>query len=145
MLWRERFVFERVDELPAAASQRTKEGWPDPKTWKGPKVTAKRKVFGDKIKTLYHVTSKESADLIFKEHKFIRGSKGMFGGGIYFAESVKSAVYKAEHGKAGGVAIKCKVFLGKEHVVQDSSGGQFTYQDLQKMGYESYNFYLTNL
>eukprot|EP00484_Ammonia_sp_Unknown_P024717 CAMPEP_0197031780 /NCGR_PEP_ID=MMETSP1384-20130603/10669_1 /TAXON_ID=29189 /ORGANISM="Ammonia sp." /LENGTH=984 /DNA_ID=CAMNT_0042461355 /DNA_START=35 /DNA_END=2989 /DNA_ORIENTATION=+ len=111
-----------------------KYGWPDPDTWKGPKATAKRKVFGDRIMKLYHVTDATAADAIWKERKMIRGGKGMFGGGIYFAESIASAQYKAEH---HGVLITSLVFVGKEHTVKDSSAGQFTFQDLQKMGCDS--------
>eukprot|EP00483_Globobulimina_turgida_P000530 UN00530 len=74
--------------------QRSKYGWPDPKTWKGPKSSAKRKVFGDKIMTLYHITDASAGDAIFKQHKMIRGGSGMFGGGIYFAETLGSAKHK---------------------------------------------------
>ena len=121
-------------KAPETSRQRTKEGWPNPNKWKGPKATSKRKVFGTKIMTLYHITDPKSADLIFKEHKMIRGGKGMFGGGIYFAEKVSAAKHKAEH---HGVLITAKVFVGIEHVVKDSSAGHFTFQDLQKMGCDS--------
>eukprot|EP01084_Bolivina_argentea_P018938 35233_1 len=114
--------------------QRTKQGWPDPKHWQGPKATHKRKVFGKKIMTLYHITDPNAANSIFSDHKMKRGGGGMFGGGIYFAESVSDAKYKALH---HGNLITAKVFVGKEHTVQDASGGHFTFRKLQSMGYDS--------
>jgi len=107
---------------------------PDPKTWKGPKQSARRKVFGNKMMTLYHVTDTAAADSIWKERKMIRGSAGMFGGGIYFAESVAAAKYKAQR---QGVLITAKVFVGKEHVVQNGFAGHFSFQEMQKMGCDS--------
>eukprot|EP01083_Nonionella_stella_P036679 100079_1 len=114
--------------------QRTKQGWPDPKYWKGPKATAKRKVFGKKIMTLYHVTDPDAADSIFSDHKMKRGARGMFGAGIYFAETVRDATYKAQH---HGNLITAKVFVGREYTVHDGSAGQFTFRDLQSKGYDS--------
>eukprot|EP01083_Nonionella_stella_P026508 73006_1 len=116
--------------------QRTKDGWPNANTWRGPKPTKRRKVFGKKIMKLYHITDAASAKLIWQKHKMIRGSAGMFGGGIYFAETVQAAKHKA-HKK--GVLITAKVFVGKEKVVMNFNGGQFTFQSLQSTGYDSVN------
>ena len=99
--------------------------------WDGPK----RKTFGSKILTLYHVTDKKAANAIAKSGKMIRGKDGMFGGGIYFAESVESANYKSEH--KGGWVITARVLVGKEHVVKGASAGKFDYQKLQSMGFDS--------
>merc|ERR1712130_1001600 len=83
---------------------------------------------------LYHITSPNSAQLIFKEHKMTRGGQGMFGGGIYFAETVQAAKHKALH---RGFLITAKVFVGKEKVVMNAQGGQFTFRELQKLGFDS--------
>ena len=104
--------------------------WFNPKTWKGPRATRKRKVFGRKMMTLYHVTDEKSADIIFKQRKMMPGTTGMFGGGIYFAETVRDAQYKAKH---QGVLITARVHVGKEHVVNDAKAGHFSFQDLQKV------------
>jgi len=101
------------------------------KSWTGPK----RKTFGDKIITLYHVTDQKAADAIAKSQRMIRGSAGMFGGGIYFAESVKSANYKSEH--KGGWVITARVLVGKEHVVSGASDGTFDFRKLQQMKCDS--------
>merc|ERR1712176_1450337 len=86
------------------------------------------------IMTLYHVTSRESGRKIRESNKMIRGSQGMFGGGIYFAETPKDANYKAEH---KGMLVTCKVYIGKCYRVEDSNGGKFTFTSLHKLGYDS--------
>eukprot|EP01084_Bolivina_argentea_P140241 246609_1 len=102
----------------------------------GPKPGPKRKVFGSKIKTMYHITDEQGAKAIATEsdHQMRRGKVGMFGGGIYFAESIKAAMHKTEH---PGVLITARVFVGKEYHCKDARGGQFTFTKLQKMGYDS--------
>eukprot|EP01084_Bolivina_argentea_P268206 455483_1 len=97
--------------------------------WKGPD----RKVFGTKILTLYHVTDEKSAESIFKQNK-MKCSKGMFGGGIYFAESPKDAHYKALR---TGVLITAKVFVGNEYNAKDGSAGYFDFKSLQELGFDS--------
>eukprot|EP01084_Bolivina_argentea_P268207 455484_1 len=98
--------------------------------WKGPD----RKVFGTKILTLYHVTDEKSAESIFKQNKMKCGSKGMFGGGIYFAETPKNAHYKALR---TGVLITAKVFVGNEYNAKDGSAGSFDFKSLQQLKFDS--------
>jgi len=66
----------------------------------------------------------------------IRGKQGMFGGGIYFAESPQVAQHKALH---KGKLLTCKVFVGKEFTLNayDPKYANVTFKDLQKMGYDS--------
>eukprot|EP01084_Bolivina_argentea_P088048 158962_1 len=94
-------------------------------SWTGPK----RKTFGKQILTLYHVTDKKAADAISKSGRMIRGSNGMFGGGIYFAESINSAKYKSEH--KGGWVIEARVLVGKTFIAKDASVGKFDFNKLQ--------------
>eukprot|EP01083_Nonionella_stella_P249348 862325_1 len=91
----------------------------------------------DKIMTLYHVTSNEAGRKIKASNKMIRGSQGMFGGGIYFAETPQSAQYKAEHGKNNGTLVTCKVYVGNEFRVEDATGGKLTFTELYNKGYDS--------
>ena len=88
----------------------------------------------DEVMTLYHVTSAESAAKIKASNKLIRGSNGMFGGGIYFAEKAEDANYKAEH---RGFLVTCRVYVGKQLRVEDCNGGKFTFTSLYKEGYDS--------
>lgn len=60
---------------------------------------------------LYHVTDEKAGKLIMQSGEMLRGSTGMFGGGIYFAETVSSAKYKALH---QGYLVEADVWIGKE-------------------------------
>eukprot|EP01084_Bolivina_argentea_P179124 309548_1 len=104
--------------------------------WKGPIPiqTPNRKAFGTKIMILYHITNEECAETIFKDQTMKCGTKGMFGGGIYFAETPKDAHYKATH---HGILITAQVFVGNEYIVSDYKAGQFTFEQLQGMGFDS--------
>eukprot|EP01084_Bolivina_argentea_P256733 432349_1 len=102
--------------------------------WKGPTLTTDRKVFGTKIMTLYHVTDEKCAESIFTENMMKCGSKGMFGGGIYFAESAYDAHHKA---KRSGVLITAKVFVGNEYTVKNQFDGFFDFPTLQQLGFDS--------
>ena len=59
----------------------------------------KHEVEGYKNRTirLYHVTSPDSAKAIVNSYKMLRGSTGLFGGGIYFAETEAIASHKAHN------------------------------------------------
>ena len=100
------------------------------KRWTGPR----RKTFSNKIMKLYHVTNKTCADAIKEDYKLKRGSQGMFGGGIYFAETPSVAKNKAYRDV---YLITCLVLVGEEHKVMDCNGGKFTFQQLQKMKKDS--------
>lgn len=71
----------------------------------------KRRMRGAKVLRLYHITDEKAGKLICETNEMLRGSKGMFGGGIYFAESVKSAKHKALH---HGYLVEADVWIGKE-------------------------------
>ena len=58
----------------------------------------------------------------------------MFGGGIYFAETIDDAKYKALH---YGFVITAKVLVGNEYKVNNCNDGKFTFSQLYNMGYDS--------
>ena len=64
----------------------------------------------------------------------IRESDGMFGGGMYFAETKQAANHKALH---SGYVIHADVFVGKELRVKDYTAGKFSFTKLWRMGYDS--------
>lgn len=84
-------------------------------------------VHGDKVMRLYHVTDQDAAKKIWMSKKMLRGSQGMFGGGIYFAESIEVAKYKALH---QGYVVIADVFIGKEHTLPGfiGSAGYFQFK-----------------
>lgn len=51
----------------------------------------------EQIMRLYHFTSPSAALEILKNKKMLRGSSGMHGGGIYFAEILMQANRKAQN------------------------------------------------
>ena len=77
-----------------------------------------------RTKTLYHVTSPVAAKLIIESKKMLRGSSGLFGGGIYFAETIEIANGKAHY---HGATIKAKVVLGFSLICR-TSRSELTYQ-----------------
>eukprot|EP00484_Ammonia_sp_Unknown_P017218 CAMPEP_0197029546 /NCGR_PEP_ID=MMETSP1384-20130603/8981_1 /TAXON_ID=29189 /ORGANISM="Ammonia sp." /LENGTH=238 /DNA_ID=CAMNT_0042458741 /DNA_START=73 /DNA_END=789 /DNA_ORIENTATION=+ len=96
---------------------------------------AYRKVHGNKRLTLYHVTDKRGAGgMKLSGYKMKPGQTGMFGAGIYFADSVQAAKYKAHH---QGWLVTANVLVGKELRVNDSKAGQFTFEKLWQQGYDS--------
>ena len=66
---------------------------------------------------LYHVTSPEFAKGIVNSGKMDRGTAGMFGGGIYFAETAEIANSKAH---SSGAEITAKVVLGFSFICRAS-------------------------
>lgn len=65
--------------------------------------------FKRRVITLYHITSPDSAKSIVNSKKMLRGTVGMFGGGIYFAETIAIANCKAHH---SGAIVTADVNLG---------------------------------
>jgi hypothetical protein len=62
---------------------------------------------------LYHATSRANGESIRKSGKMHCGSSGMFGAGIYFANSPESAKYKARNdGRIGDAMVLAEVDLG---------------------------------
>ena len=78
----------------------------------------------DRIVRLVHITDPEAARAIVDSMQMRPGSKGMFGAGIYFAESVKVAGFKALH---KGAVIHADVLLGYSLVCRQANHG-LTYE-----------------
>merc|ERR1711998_210914 len=64
----------------------------------------------------------------------LRGSKGLAGGGIYFAETPQATEHKALH---KGVILRCEVKLGRVLKLGHRGDCSMTYTKLKKMGYDS--------
>jgi hypothetical protein len=70
-------------------------------------------------RTLYHATSQTAGANIFRSGRMFAGAMGMFGGGIYFAESEADARHKAILDQSGDVVlIIAEVDLGRALVLQ---------------------------
>jgi hypothetical protein len=82
---------------------------------------------------LYHCTSECSAAAI-KRNGFRCGARGIVGGGIYFAVSIKDAVRKAHH---KGVVLECKVDLGKVHDVSFQGDTTLNLARIKQLGCNS--------
>eukprot|EP01083_Nonionella_stella_P021002 58240_1 len=103
----------------------------DVNLWKGPL----RKTHGKEIKRLYHITGAQAAQAINKSKRMIRGKDGMFGGGIYFAESKEDAQHKSEN--KGGWLITAKVFTGEAMVLNHGNAGKYDFNSLSAKGFDS--------
>jgi hypothetical protein len=66
-------------------------------------------------KRLYHATSATAATEISRTKQMVAGRDGMFGGGIYFADSIESALHKARYKE---FIIEARVDLGRALVVE---------------------------
>jgi hypothetical protein len=71
--------------------------------------------FKDRVVLLYHVISSDSARKIIDTGRIMRGSQGLIGGGIYFAETPAIANHNAIH---RGALIEAFVYLGMSLVVR---------------------------
>ena len=91
-------------------------------------------------KVLFHQTKREYADLILRSLMFKPGSRGLAGGGIYFAESPPATKLKCH---AGGVILQATVLLGRlKHIRHHYTGGtpstaSITGVSLQAEGFDS--------
>lgn len=83
--------------------------------------------------TLYHQTSAENAQLIIASQQMRRGSDGLCGGGIYFADSPSATDAKA---RSKGVVLRASVRLGRSKQVDDGDHG-ISFQSLLSDGYDS--------
>ena len=96
-------------------------------------VTKKKRV--GKI-TLYHLTSISAGKAIKKSGKMLRGSKGWFGGGIYFAKSIAICARKSKNGTE--CVIKAEVNMGTALLIDaNTCKTTYTYTKLKKMGCDS--------
>ena len=87
-----------------------------------------------RVVELYHQTSRDVADTIVREQKMIRGSGGLAGGGIYFAESPSETMNKAHN---HGAILKATVLLGSQKTISSSGDGSITFDSLLREGYDS--------
>eukprot|EP01083_Nonionella_stella_P050655 134664_1 len=91
---------------------------------------------GHKVIRLYHQTDQKGATAIQKSAKMIRGSQGMLGAGIYFAETKSATNKKALH---SGYKIIADVFVGKVKIVSKPTNKdkKESFYSLWKQGYDS--------
>ena len=82
---------------------------------------------------LFHVTDAASASSILSSQRMLRGSGGLAGGGIYFAETEQLARQKAQN---QGVCLRARVKLGAQRTLT-SSDSSITFSSLFNSGYDS--------
>lgn len=92
------------------------------------------------IRELYHATSTSAAESILSSGRFLPGSNGCVGGGIYFADSASAARHKAR--ASSDVVLKATVNLGDALVIRGGASGTYDESKLRSMGCES--IYLPN-
>ena len=86
--------------------------------------------------TLYHLTSISAGKAIKKSGKMLRGSKGWFGGGIYFAKSIAICARKSKNGTE--CVIKAEVNMGTALLIDaNTCKTTYTYTKLKEMGCDS--------
>ena len=82
--------------------------------------------------TLFHNTSADRE--IISEQRMVRGSSGWAGGGIYFAGSENETLQKTQN---KGRTLQAKVKLGRVLEVTTSSVKDYSFTELQNLGYDS--------
>jgi hypothetical protein len=81
-------------------------------------------------KILYHATNRDAYESIMKTKSMILGKKGLFGPGIYFAETEESAQHKSKYdGGVNDVIIKAEVDVGTALVLESSEGPDESYKE----------------
>jgi len=97
--------------------------------------TARRnRVINGSQRILYHQTNQDCADKILSTGIMKRGSNGMAGGGIYFAETSDHTDHKAHR---RGVILKVTVALGNTKTIDKDGDYNITFTSLIKQGYDS--------
>jgi hypothetical protein len=105
------------------AHRSSSEHWPDPVQKKAIPYGLSRSGHWGNYKNVYHCTNREAARSIFASGKFRPGDSGMWGPGIYFAETEADARRKAQHATDGRcVIIGAKVWLGFVLEVPEARG-----------------------
>lgn len=86
--------------------------------------------------TLFHQTDLSSADKIISTQTMLPGSKGLFGAGIYFANTLEATDYKAAR---RGVYLIAEVNLGKTFEVRkkDVTSKKIDVTQIRSQGYDS--------
>lgn len=101
-------------------------------------VPPKRRTFGPRVRVLYHLTAR--GEDIKESGEMLRGSRGLAGGGIYFADSPDTCRAKA---LSNGYIIKARVLVGKAKVVSlgplnlGAIINQYDFTSLQGEGFDS--------
>jgi len=85
---------------------------------------------------LYHQTDEAVAGIILSSQEMKPGSKGLAGGGIYFATTAELTGHKAE---AHGVILRAYVRLGRILTLDSHGDTKMTRDKLQRQGYDSVN------
>lgn len=70
--------------------------------------------FPGRVVRMYHVTSPDSARAIISSGRILRGSEGLLGPAIYFADTLESANHKSN---SDGAVVDAFVYLGTSLVV----------------------------
>merc|ERR1719361_2082876 len=106
--------------------------------WNGPK-DSNRRMFGDKVLTLYAVVGDMVANEVRKCGKLIRGTLGPFGAGLYFYDNASLTKQMAENRSMSnkGNLIECKVLIGKERNVSNLDDQSCDFMSLQQNGCDS--------
>jgi hypothetical protein len=83
---------------------------------------------------LYHQTDEATAEIILKTQVMKPGSKGLAGGGIYFATTPELTGHKAQ---SKGVILKAYVHIGKIKTLEANGDTSMTSDKLKKEGYDA--------
>ena len=83
---------------------------------------------------LFHQTDETIANIILRTQQMKPGTKGLAGGGIYFATNEELTAHKAH---AHGVILKAYVSLGKILTLEADGDPSMTLRKLNGMGYDS--------
>ena len=93
----------------------------------------KTRLAAGSVRTLYHQTNAAAAAAIVASQKFLRGSSGSVGAGIYFAATVKATYRKAQ---SSGPVLQADVCLGNvKHIF--SNDEHITFTKLRAEGFDS--------
>lgn len=85
---------------------------------------------------LYHQTDAATAEIILRTQELKPGSKGLAGGGIYFATTEELTGHKAH---AHGVILRAYVRLGKILTLDANGDTRMSGDKLKRQGYDSVN------
>eukprot|EP00429_Kryptoperidinium_foliaceum_P020428 CAMPEP_0176038996 /NCGR_PEP_ID=MMETSP0120_2-20121206/19329_1 /TAXON_ID=160619 /ORGANISM="Kryptoperidinium foliaceum, Strain CCMP 1326" /LENGTH=133 /DNA_ID=CAMNT_0017372391 /DNA_START=33 /DNA_END=434 /DNA_ORIENTATION=+ len=88
--------------------------------------------YGSEVRTLWHITA--YGQEIKDARRMERGSQGMVGAGIYFADSLADCRQKAH---STGWKVRASVFLGKRKNIAKSEIKNYSFRRLQQEGYDS--------
>lgn len=83
---------------------------------------------------LFHQTDEETAGIILSTQQMKPGSKGLAGGGIYFATAEELTGHKA---RSHGVILRAYVHLGKIKTLDANGDTKMTRDKLHRNGYDS--------